>query len=43
MLIFTTAMAAFSAVEFFEGAMAAVVLYVATKPPVRRPGTTKRK
>ncbi|MGV8905930.1 MAG: hypothetical protein ACOH15_04970 [Acetobacterium sp.] len=32
-----TALAAFSAVEFFEGAVAAIALYVATKPVVRNP------
>lgn len=34
--------AAFSSVEFFEGAVAAIALYVATKPAVKRPRTTKK-
>ena len=42
MMMITTAVTAFSAVEFFEGAMAAIALYVATKPQVRRPRTTKK-
>jgi hypothetical protein len=41
MFMFTT-IAAFSAVEFFEGAVAAIALYVATKPTVRRPRATKK-
>lgn len=36
MPLFTT-LAAFSAVEFFEGSVAAIALYVATKPAVRNP------
>lgn len=37
-----TGLAAFCTVEFFEGAVAAIALYVATKPAVRRPRTTKK-
>lgn len=43
MFMFATAVAAFSAVEFFEGAVAAIALYVATKPAVRTPKRPTRK
>lgn len=39
MFLFTTALTAFSSVHFFEGAVAAIALYVSTKPATRRPRT----
>lgn len=42
MFMFST-LAAFSAVEFFEGAVAAIALYVATKPAVRNPKRPTKK
>ena len=35
--MFFAALPAFSSVQFFEGAVAAIALYVSTKPAVRRP------
>lgn len=43
MMLMFTAIAAFSAVEFFEGAVAAIALYVATKPAVRSSRRTTKK
>ncbi|WP_373484472.1 hypothetical protein [Acetobacterium sp.] len=43
MFMFATTVAAFSAAEFFEGAMAAIALYVATKPAVRAPKRPTKK
>lgn len=37
-----TALAAFSSVEFLEGAVAGIALYIANKPAVRRSRTTKK-
>lgn len=42
MLLFTTALTTFSSVQFFEGAVAAIALYVSTKPAIKRPRTTRK-
>ncbi|MDK2937377.1 MAG: hypothetical protein PWP62_2385 [Eubacteriaceae bacterium] len=35
------AVTAFNSVQFFEGAVAAIALYISTKPTVRKPRTPK--
>lgn len=43
MLLMFTTITAFSAVEFFEGATAAIALYMATKPAIRNPKRPTKK
>ncbi|WKY44858.1 hypothetical protein Q5O14_01830 [Eubacteriaceae bacterium ES2] len=41
-LLTSAALTAFSSVHFFEGAVAAIALYVSTKPAAKKPRTPRK-